>query len=691
MFRLVSLKIKFNVVFLIALLALSQTANAKNVDYELVIDESVLSPAGEERQALTLNGAIPGPTLRFKVGDVARIKVTNNLDEDSSIHWHGLLVPNEQDGVPYLTTPPIKAKTSHQFEFPLTHAGTYWYHSHTGLQEQRGVYGSIVVEPQDGEPVKVDKDVVVLLSDWTNEHPHEVMRTLMRGSEYYSLKKGNMQSLWGAWRRDLLYEYFDREWSRMPPMDISDVAYDAFLVNGKTRSEIDAKPGDRVRLRIINAAASTYFYLNSATENMTIVAADGPAVMPVKVKRILIGMAETYDVIITLPKTGSYEFRATAQDGSGYASVFIGKGEEIKTSSPPKANLYSMDEMLEAALELSDTPNEDRPMAPYKKLRSRTKTTLPAGKELREVTLRLTGNMARYEWSFNDKTLGMNSKIPVKKGEILRLKLINDTMMHHPLHLHGHFFRLVNGQGDFAPLKHTVDVRPMGRQTIEFFANESGDWFFHCHLLYHMDAGMARVLSYEADEDYEPSLDPNLINPWFLFVGSSIQSHMSEGSARLMFGASTLSLGWMSTLSVDWEIGFNEYDPAFEIDEHEGFEYEVDFTSRHFISLNWSVFAGFRLANEEDTKNRGILGATYRLPSFVFITVTVDTEFDVRVTLEKEFQLTERLSLFVEAQYDTNTRVELSTGFIFTINKNLALVSQFHSDYGFGGGIMLYL
>ncbi|MCJ8330171.1 MAG: multicopper oxidase domain-containing protein, partial [Lentisphaeria bacterium] len=287
-----------------------------------------MSPAGKPVKALTVNGGIPGPTLHFNIGETAVITVKNKLKESSSVHWHGLLLPNAQDGVPYLTTPPIKPGTQLTYKFKIIHAGTYWYHSHTGLQEQRGVYGSIVIQPKEKDKDKVDRDYVLQLSDWTNENPKLVMKSLMRGSEWYAVKKKNVQSISGAFKAKKLGDYFKREWSRMGPMDLSDVAYDAFLVNGKRSLSLDAKPGERIKLRLINSGASTYFYLDSATGPMTIVAADGPKVKPVKVKRILMGIAETYDIIITIPKEGRYEFRATAQDGSGHFSVFFGKGKE---------------------------------------------------------------------------------------------------------------------------------------------------------------------------------------------------------------------------------------------------------------------------------------------------------------------------------------------------------------------------
>ena len=244
------------------------------VEYDLHISEQRVSPAGKPVRGLTINGGIPGPTLRFREGDWARIRVHNDLrDEETSTHWHGLLLPNPQDGVPHITTPPILPGRTHLFEFELRHSGTYWYHSHTHLQEQSGVYGGIVVEPRGGEPVRADREQVLVLSDWTDFNPHEVMRMLMRGSDYFGLMRGNAQSILGALHDDRFGDYVRSQWARMMPMDLSDVGYHAFLVNGQRETRIEGLPGERVRLRLINAAAATYFYLHSSAGPMTIIAA----------------------------------------------------------------------------------------------------------------------------------------------------------------------------------------------------------------------------------------------------------------------------------------------------------------------------------------------------------------------------------------------------------------------------------
>ncbi|TLD70364.1 hypothetical protein FEM03_11555 [Phragmitibacter flavus] len=679
------------------------------VEYDLVIEEKIMSPAGKAVRALTVNGGIPGPVLRFTEGDTARIRVHNRLkNETTSTHWHGLLLPPIQDGVPEVTTPLIHPGTTRTFEFLIRQSGTYWYHSHTHLQEQLGVYGSIVITPQKGEVHRADRDYVLQLSDWTNEDPHEVQRNLLRGSEGYAVRKGNRQSLVGAARAGALKEYLGNEWDRMMPMDVSDVAYDAFLINGKPRSELVARAGETVRLRLINSGASTYFYAESATGMMTIVAADGMPVQPVKVKRLFIGMAETYDVLIKVPSSGHWEFRTTAQDGSGHASVMIGEGGGKTHLAPevPKPELYRMEHMMDAALndDHDSLHDAERPGAPYELLKSPGSTKLPKQLPVRTVPLRLTGDMERYQWGFNGKTMAEEALIPVKKGEVLRFELVNDTMMHHPLHLHGHFFRVVNRHGDHSPLKHTVDLPPMGKATIEFEANEVGDWVFHCHLLYHMMAGMTRIVTYQdpLPEDQVPSLHSSGAHGavkghhdhgggakewngsrwvnlgehghemWSFWGEASAQSHMSEGSLNLRRRH--------DDFYINWEAGWQEV---------EDFEYEVDVLYERYLGPNVRAFGGVRLTNEDEAENRGVAGLRYRLPMFVWSSVLVDTEGDVELSLSKEFAVTNRLSVFGEVAYDTNTEWEWSAGASYWINQPVSLVVQYHSEFGIGGGVVV--
>lgn len=674
------------------------------VEYDLRIAAQTMSPAGKPVRALTINGGIPGPTLHFREGDFARIRVHNDLkNEETSTHWHGLLLPNKQDGVPHITTPPILPGTTHTFGFALRHSGTYWYHSHTHLQEQSGVYGSIVVTPKDGEPVKADREQVLVLSDWTNYNPHEVMRMLMRGSDYFGLMRRNSQSILGAWQRGNLKDYFVREWDRMMPMDVSDVGYHAFLINGQRQTRIEGRPGERVRLRIINAAAASYFHLNSSAGPMTIVAADGPPVQPVKLDRFLMAIAETYDVIITIPASGQHEFRFTAQDGSGHVSAFFGSGTLTPATDPPKPNLYQMDEMLNLALEeQEDDPRASlklaRPGSPYRLLRATHNTTLPAKLPRRKITLHLTGDMNRYIWGFDGKTIAQEPFVMIKKGEIIELELINDSMMHHPIHLHGHFFRLLMGQGRYSPLKHTVDVPPMSKRTVEFEANEEKDWMFHCHILYHMMSGMARVFRYEEEPGSTPmpqgteaashkqvmapamqdqtlhhaaGLGEHSHDMAYVWGAASIQSHMSEGLLTWMNPKNDLLLGW--------EVGWERVDKP---------QYEIDALYQRYFNMNFQAFAGGRFTNDPDAENRAVAGINYRLPLMAWATLSIDSEGDARLGLAKRLQLTPRLGLWGRVEYDTNTRWEWTTGADYTLTRSTSITAQYHSQYGLGAGLL---
>jgi CopA family copper-resistance protein len=703
------------------------------------------------------------------------------------------------DGVPYVTYPPIKPDTTFTYEFPIRQSGTYWYHSHTSLQEQSGVYGSIVIEPSQKGP-QTDRDYIVLFSDWTDENPHEVSRTLKRGSEWYSLEKGSGQSILGAARLGMLGDYFRRELQRMPAMDIADVAYDRFLANGKPETSFSAKPGETVRLRIIDGSATTYFHLEFAGGEMTIVAADGLDVQPVKENRFLIGVAETYDVIIQVPASGAYEFRATAHDGSGYASVWIGSGERHPAPDVPKPNLYqilhhfsfknifsltpagsmgmsdreveagkfdqpgmmgmgsmdmggmpgmeTMDHAADPAkmkmegmdhrpeadagdrshdaimpMEHPTSPTESmdhgghsmpipaqvsragnkygtdfgflaadvsasknlavdgrdpsRPWPPYNKLRAIKPTAFSEDKPVREIRLTLDGDMERYVWSLNNKTLSESDSILIREGEVARFIMINRTMMHHPMHLHGHFFRVLNGQGDYVPLKHTVDVAPMSTTVIEFDANEFGDWFFHCHLLYHMKSGMARVVHYEGF-----TLDPQLaaIRPklykdsWYFWGQADVLSNMTEGFLML---SNTRNI-----LTAEWEVGWQKVDDT---------EWEGIFTYDRYINRFFTIFAGADLLGEGDEHDdtRGVFGFRYLLPLNLESRAWIDTDGGGRFNLGKSFELTPRLALLGEAEYDTHDKWEGSATLSYMVHKYFSLVGQWHSEYGFGGGLQI--
>src|SRR3989344_849159 len=317
--------------FFLAILGLlasgAETGWAKTVRYQLTIRQHPVNLSGKRDVgfALAVNGSIPAPTLEFTEGDEAEIVVKNELpSEEASIHWHGILLPPEMDGVSYVNTPPILSGQSFTFRFPIRQHGTYWYHSHTMFQEQRGVYGALVIHPRK-KRIAYDKDVVAVISDWSDKDGDSILNNLRKDGDYYLYKKDSIRSWFGALRAGSLGTYLKNEWIRMGGMDLSDVGYDAFLINGKRDSQLaNLRAGERVRLRIINAGASSYFYVSLGGLPMQVISADGVDIVPIQANEILMGMAETYDVLFTVPEQKNYELRATVQDVTGYASGGLG-------------------------------------------------------------------------------------------------------------------------------------------------------------------------------------------------------------------------------------------------------------------------------------------------------------------------------------------------------------------------------
>ncbi|KPM25020.1 copper-binding protein [Citromicrobium sp. RCC1885] len=507
-------------------------------DIDLTIGDYHFMTGGRSGHAVAVNGSVPGPLIHLREGQNVRLHVTNNLAEDSSIHWHGLLVPFQFDGVPGVSFPGIRPGERFTYEFPIRQSGTYWWHSHSGLQEQAGHYGPIVVESADPDP-RYDRDYVVLLSEFTPIHPHEIMRKLKVGEHYfnYQMQTASEGEMSGAMRR---------MWGqmRMNPRDISDVTGSTytFLINGHGPADdlqFAFRAGERVRLRIINGSAMTFFNVRIPGVPMTVIAADGQDVAEVEVDEFQIGVAETYDVIVS-PPDGSHAIVAEAMDrsGMGVASLTSHAGHR---ATPPAlrepvtltmADMGMMDHGGMAGMEGMDHSMRDTSTLPadvkvgpgldmvspmpmdrmdfpglgldtvkHRVLRYtdlKAKRMNPHREVDREMQIHLTGNMERYMWSFDGKKFTAVTDDPIRFGfdERVRVTLVNDTMMAHPIHLHGHFFELVNGADHMhQPLKHTVIVQPGGTATFDLTANEPGDWAFHCHLLYHMHAGMMQVVT----------------------------------------------------------------------------------------------------------------------------------------------------------------------------------------------------
>ncbi len=713
------------------LLLCSGVVEAKTVRYELTATNTPVNITGREVNfAILLNGQLPAPTLEFTEGDDAEIIVKNNVpNQELSIHWHGILLPPEMDGVSYVNTPPIRSGQSHTFKFRIRQSGTYWYHSHTGVQEQKGVYGGIIIHPRK-ETLQYDKDVVVVLSDWSDENADQILRNLRKDGDYYLQKKGTVRSWYGAIRAGSLGNMLYNEWTRMGGMDLSDVGYDAFLINGKISSQLaELKKNQRVRLRLINAAASSYFYVSLGDNLMNVVSADGMNIMPMKAKDLLIGMAETYDLIFTVPDNRNYELRATCQDGTGFTSGWIGSPNGSKVFAPdrPRPDLYAkMDHKaheghmnhggggheghsaqvngavsgeehhgstsssesapdanahFHGGSEAAGAPDkkskdhfhdgskpEQKNSHPTHQMKHEVESLSvddlmspikmqPFTKPTYDVKLVLGGDMNRYIWYINDKAIHQDRNIVINEGDVVRFTFKNSTMMHHPMHLHGHFFRVLTHHGDFSPLKHTVDVPPHGTRTIEFTANEPGEWMLHCHNLYHMKNGMARVVKYSSFTpskeiaDWQ-SRDPHLHD--HLYYTGMVEAATNHAQAKLR-------------LTKTWD----EVEARFETREDYSYE-EADLFYRRWFTPYFNIIAG---GTDVHRQTHGIAGIGWILPMLIHSKFLLNHEGEYRIDLEKEFQWTRFIYSDVDVSWRQNQKTEFEVSLMYS--------SDWHWSAGF--------
>ncbi|WP_240034549.1 multicopper oxidase domain-containing protein [Flavobacterium silvisoli] len=717
---------------------------SKTVRYDLYVRDTLVNFTGKPKRAIAVNGQIPMPTLTFTEGDIAEIYVHNELDEETSLHWHGLFLPNKEDGVPNLTQMPIPPHSTHLYTFPIIQNGTHWYHSHTELQEQIGMYGSFIMNKRPEDPTfrkGIDDlpTIPIILSEWTDMKPETVHRMLHNATDWFAIKKGTTQSYAEAIRSGHFMTKLTNEWKRMNAMDVSDVYYDRFLINGKTQNEFPQfKAGDKVRLRISNGGASTYFWLTYSGGKITVVANDGNDVEPVTVDRLLIAVSETYDVIVTIPEAGkAYEFLATAEDRTKSTSLFLGSGTQQLATPLPKLKYFEgmkmMNDMMKMNGDLDDmgmqmslnqmdmnvvmypeitgpeiqkvktnntesNPNQydgnalsDIVTLNYAMLKAPHKTTLPEG-PVKELRFELSGNMNRYVWSLDNKVVSETDKILIKKGENVRIVLYNGSMMRHPMHLHGHDFRVMNGQGDYAPLKNVIDIMPMETDTLEFHANVEGDWFFHCHILYHMMSGMGRVFTYE-----NQAANPLIPNPKLaqrkLFADDREFHIMAENDfatngndGGLMIQNTRWSIG------TEWRLGYNDMH-GYETETHIG---------RYIGKMQWLMpFVGFdwryrkmeagemeeNLFGQTNTKDkRGVfsLGVEYTLPMLVKAQFEAYHDGNFRIQFERmDIPLSKRLRMNLM----WNTDKEYMAGFRYIMTRNLGITAHYDSDMDFGIGI----
>ncbi|MBJ9661509.1 copper resistance system multicopper oxidase [Burkholderia gladioli] len=555
-------------------------------EFDLAIARSSVEIGGRSRRATTVNGTLPGPVLRWREGDTVTLRVANRMDEASSIHWHGIVLPSNMDGVPGLSFDGIAPGSSYTYRFKVRQHGTYWYHSHSSLQEQTGVYGPLIIDPAQPDARRCERDYVVMLSDWSDEDPRRIKSRLKKQSNYYNFHQRALVDLFRDARRDgWRATLADRRmWSamRMSPTDLSDVGgytY-TYLVNGAAPDDNWTglfNPGERVRLRFINASAMSYFDVRIPGLGMTVVAADGQDVEPVAVDEFRIAVAETYDVVVEPGSAEAYTIFAQSMDRSGYARATLARREGLAAPVPaldprplltmadmgmdhgamagmspdamqgmdhgatagmssdamqgmdhgamagmsPDAML-GMDHGAMAGMIQHPTTERGNPlvdaqaMAPTARLddpgvglRDNSRRVLtyadlrstfpdPDGRSpMRSIELHLTGHMEKFAWSFNGLKFSDAGPIRLRYGERVRLVLVNDTMMAHPIHLHGMWSDLEDEAGRFQVRKHTIDMPPGTRRSYRVTADALGRWAYHCHLLFHMETGMFREVVVE--------------------------------------------------------------------------------------------------------------------------------------------------------------------------------------------------
>jgi len=733
----------------------------RTVVYHLYIRDTIVNFGKKQKRAIAVNGQIPMPTLTFTQGDTAEIWVHNELNEETSLHWHGLFLPNKMDGVPFLTQMPIKPHSTYLYKYPIVQHGTHWYHSHSKLQEQIGMYGAFIMNKRKEWDIPT---IPVMLSEWTDIKPEEVHRSLRSATDWFAIKKGSTQSFAEAIKKGHFKTKITNEWKRMNAMDVSDVYYDNFLINGKNQNEQPQfKAGDKVRLRIANGGASDYFWLSYSGGKIIVVATDGNDVEPIEVDRLIIAVSETYDVVVTIPENKSYEFLVTPEDRTKSASLWLGSGEKVFAARLPKLKYFEgmkmMNDMMDMkgnmiemeGMEMShqvmdmntvmypeitgpentkdamkagnmqnmkmngkemqmdhsghnmanmDMNNGDIVTLNYGMLRAPEKTVLPDG-PWRTLNFSLTGNMNRYVWSLDNKVVSESDKILIKKGENLRIILFNNSMMRHPMHLHGHDFRLLNGQGDYAIMKNIIDIMPMERDTIEFNASEAGgDWFFHCHILYHMMSGMGKVFSYD-----NPLVDKtdiksekvarrglNSDDRHFHSMGRlGIETNGSDGEFMLA------QTRWkVSTL---WHLGYH--------DMH-GYESET-MLGRYFGRMQWwfpyvgfdyhykeeggpkNIFGSeeknlFGQVSNKNNRSTVVAGIAYTLPTLTIADFRVDGDGKLRFQLSREdISISPRLRF----NWMINTDKEYMAGFRYIVSKYFSLSTHYDSDMGLGAGVTI--
>ena len=726
----------------------------KKVRYDLYVKDTLVNFSGKPARAIAINGKLQAPTLYFTEGDTAEIYLHNQLKENTGLHWHGVILPNEMDGVPYLTTKEVKPGETHLYKFRISQNGTYWYHSHEGTQEQIGMNGILVFNKRESQPgKKFAADIPVLLGEWTDENPKQIMRRLhMDQGDYWAVKKGTVQSYSEAIGKGHFGTKLLNEWKRMEAMDVSDVYYNNFLINGQISSNYkNLKAGDKVHLRVANGGSSSYFWLNYGGGKITVIGNDGNEVEPVEVDRLIVGVSETYDIEVTIPENKSFEFRATSEDRQGHASLYLGDGEKVDAPNLPKLMLFEGMKMMNSMMEMSgdmkpmsmtmgnqmmdmnevmypelsesqrmktmqhmnemmgtksdmkmdggkmemDHSNHDMSSSDektikrlnYNMLKSPFKTILPDD-NVKELKFTLEGNMRNYLWTLDNKTVAESDKILIKKGQVVRITMYNNSMMRHPMHLHGHDFRLINSKGEYSPLKNVVDMAPMETNTIEFAANQDGDWFFHCHILYHMMAGMGKVFTYENSAPNPQLPDKEASYKKFLSTNRMISTKAMLDVASNKFHFENMTMvgpRWMNINELHSNYDFTHYEGSVKV-------------GRFLGKYQWAMpYVGFRSNKNHDmaktwfgqnvmpeNQNVAIAGIRYILPFLIMADANVDHNGKVRLELGREGI---PLSPRIRGNFAVNSDKEFDFGLKYILQKWVSVSTNYDSEYGFGAGL----
>jgi len=717
------------------LVLISFSSFSKVIEYTLEVTRGDIVVDGKlYRDKVLVNGSTPAPRLEFTNGDTAKITVINRMDDPTLIHWHGLLIENDQDGVPYVNSMPIDPHSTKIYKFDLIQLGTYWYHSHVMYQEEDGLYGAFIIKKKN-EPEILEKTII--LSDLTSEKGETIQKNIKKSGEYYGIFKGTIQSWLKAFQTNNAGVKFRNSLQRMEGMDYADISYEKFVANGETSTTyFEDKENEKVKLRIINGSATSIYKLTFAGEYFEVVGADGLDVVPVKVKTLPISVAETYDVIVNLQKGKKLEVRATSLDNTGFSSVFLGKGpkhfapnmawehpigitmgemmgmdsmgffsefamnykNEFKDIGGPiqytesKYSEPSLMQLNPMMAKMSDMDMGHKKMKTSKRIMNRVKevrenniiskglykelqydllkTAEPINVEkrkiLRTINFTLNGNMANYIWSINGTPLGPDTYIKIKKGQRVRFVMNNTTMMNHPMHLHGHFFRVMTSQGKNSVLKHTVNVAPLEQTVIEFDANEEKDWFFHCHILYHMMGGMTRIVRYENDpadkklaKAREESEEFNFADKFFLRSRNMVQNNYARTETSL----------FNSFYSFDFDV-LGNYETDLEGEVHVS----------KLLTRYLSPYLGAKTEGEEGRfKSSLTAGFTWVLPLNISIDLKYQPELEKDFELEfaNEIQLTSKLQLNFEYSSTRNYYTELE----YRETKNLSILGSYNRTY----------